>query len=468
MTNEAPPGSGPKKAVIPSSASKKVPAVIPKPVAPPPGPARPRSAKKPLIVGFLTVFVLVFGFGGWAMFSTINGAVVSPGVIQVQNNRQVNQHPDGGQVAEVDVVEAQHVKAGQILMRLDGSQLESELAIVEGQLFEALARRARLEAERDGLPAPTFTGEIATLAKTRPDIAAVVEGQKKLFDSRLETFNAQQEQLQHREEESNAQVAGIEAQIKATQAQLDIVTPELATQQKLLAQHLAQRSQVRQLESTQATLLGNLGQYQGTKAQAEGRATEAELQKIQLASQRREDANSKLRTLGPEIVQYAEKRRALKDQVARLDIRAPVTGTVLDLKVTAAKAVVRPAEPIMYIVPENRPLVIVAQIAPIHVDEVSVGEPVRVSFSAFPSRTTPQLEGKLVNISADSLSDQKTGRSYYRAQIALDPGELKKLGGKALIPGMPVTTFIETQARTPMAYLLKPFTDYFRLAFREN
>ncbi len=214
--------------------------------------------------------------------------------------------------------------------------------------------------------------------------------------------------------------------------------------------------------------MGNLGQYQGNKAQAEGRATETELQKIQLASQRREDANSKLRTLGPEIVQYAEKRRALAERIARLDIRAPVSGTVLGMKITAAKAVVRAAEPIMDIVPDNRPLVIVAQISPIHVDEVQVGQPVRVSFSAFPSRTTPQLNGKLVNVSADALTDQKTGRTYYRAQISLDPAELAKLNGKALIPGMPVQTFIQTQRRTPMAYLLKPFTDYFRLAFREN
>jgi HlyD family secretion protein len=175
-----------------------------------------------------------------------------------------------------------------------------------------------------------------------------------------------------------------------------------------------------------------------------------------------------LRELGPQSLEYAEKRRTLSEQIARLDIRAPVSGIVLGLQVTAPKSVIRAAEPILYIIPQDRPLVIVAQVSPIHVDEIHVGQPVRVSFPAFPSRTTPQLAGKLVNISADALSDSKTGATYYRAEISLDDGEMAKLGKDTLIPGMPVQAFIQTEERTPMAYLLKPFTDYFRLAFRES
>lgn len=431
-------------------------------------PAKTWSARRPLLIGFGTVVALVVGFGGWSMLTTIDGAVVAPGVIEVDQNRQVVEHPDGGVVAEINVVEAQLVKAGDLLIRLDGNLLQSEFAIVEGQLFEAMAQRDRLEAERDGLPAPVFSGEIAELAAARPEVAELIEGQKKLFTARLETFEAQQAQLGHRREEALAQVDGIKAQIAATREQLAILTPVLAAQQKLLDQGLTQASRVSDLRAQQASLNGDLGELQGNQAQAEGRATEVELQKLQLASQRREDAGSQLRDLGPLAMEMAEKRRSLAERIARLDIRAPVSGIVLGLAVTAPKSVVRPADPILYIVPQDRPLVIVAQVAPIHVDEIRVGEAVRVSFPAFNSRTTPQLAGRLVNISADALADSKTGVTYYRAEISLDEGEVARLGQRNLIPGMPVQAFIETEERTPMAYLLKPFTDYFRLAFRES
>ncbi len=431
-------------------------------------PSQSWSARRPLLVGFGTIAALVFGFGGWSMLTTIDGAVVSPGVIEVDQNRQVVEHPDGGVVAEINVAEAQHVRAGDLLIRLDGSLLQSELAIVEGQLFDAMARKTRLEAERDGLDAPVFSGEILELAKTRPDVAELIEGQKKLFTARIETFRAQQDQLSRRAEEAAAQVGGIKAQIEATRAQLAILEPEIAAQRKLLAQGLTQSVKVRDLESQEASLKGNLGELQANQAQAEGRATEVELQKLQLASTRREDANTQLRELGPQALGMAEKRRALAEQISRLEVRAPVSGIVLGLQVTAPRSVIRPAEPILYVVPQDRPLVIVAQVSPIHVDEIQVGQPVRVTFPAFPARTTPQLAGKLVNISADALSDSKSGATFYRAEISLDDGEMARLGDKVLIPGMPVLAFIETEERTPMAYLLKPFTDYFRLAFRES
>lgn len=439
----------------------------PSPQPPTPTP-KAWSARRPLLVGFGTIAALVVFFGGWSMLTTIDGAVVSPGVIEVDQNRQVVQHPDGGVVSEIEVVEAQPVKAGDVLIRLDGSLLSSELAIVEGQLFEAMARKDRLQAERDGLDDPAFSGEIADLAKSRPDVAELIEGQRKLFGARLDTFHAQSDQLGHRLEETRAQVEGIKAQVAATRQQLAILGPELATQRKLLQQGLTQTAKVRDLESSEASLQGNLGELQANQAQAEGRATEVQLQLIQLAAQRQEEANTQLRDLGPQVIEAAEKRRALAEKIGRLEIRAPVSGIVLGLQVTAPKSVIRPAEPILYIVPQDRPLVIVAQVSPIHVDEIQVGQPVRVTFPAFPARTTPQLSGRLVNISADSLADQKTGATYYRAEISLDEGEIARLGEKVLIPGMPVQAFIETEERTPMAYLLKPFTDYFRLAFRES
>jgi HlyD family secretion protein len=147
---------------------------------------------------------------------------------------------------------------------------------------------------------------------------------------------------------------------------------------------------------------------------------------------------------------------------------APVSGIVLGLQFTTPRAVLRAADPILYLIPQDRPLLVTAQIQPIHIDEISIGQPVRLVFSAFPSRTTPELTGQITVISADALTDQRTQMPYYRAEIVLNEGEVEKLGNVTLIPGMPVEAFIRTGARTPLTYLIKPFTDYFARAFRET
>ena len=158
----------------------------------------------------------------------------------------------------------------------------------------------------------------------------------------------------------------------------------------------------------------------------------------------------------------------MQERIARLDVRAPVSGIVLGLTVTTPRAVLRPADPVLYLIPQDRPLVIATRVPPIHVDQVHVGQAVKLVFSAFSSRDTPELTGHVAVVSADALIDQRTQAPYYRAEILLDEGEMAKLEGQTLIPGMPVEAFIQTDARTPLAYLLKPFTDYFARAFRES
>ena len=426
------------------------------------------SAKRPIVVGMLTILVLLGGFGAWSMLTHIDGAIVAPGLIQVEQNRQVVQHPDGGVVAEIDVTEAQTVKAGDLLIRLDGSQIKAELTIVEGQLFDSMARRSRLEAERDDLDAPVFTKDLLDLAAAKPEVADQIEGQRRLFTARKETQAAQISQLNKRMDQINSQVDGIQSQTDALADQIALITPEIDDQQKLLDKGLTQSARLVDLRREAARLQGNMGELAGNRAQAEGRATEIQLQILQLQSARREDANTQLRDMGDRTLELAERRRALTEQVARLEVRAPVSGIVLGLAVTTPNAVVRAAEPLLYIIPQDRPLIIVAQIPPIHVDEVHVGQSVRVIFAAFSARTTPQLEGHLVSISADAMSDQNTRQSFYRAEIELNAGEIEKLHGQTVIPGMPVEAFISTGNRSPMVYLLKPFTDYFNMAMRES
>ena len=426
------------------------------------------SARTSVIVGSVTAALLVLGFGVWSVASEIAGAVVASGQIEVSQNRQVVQHPDGGVVAEIAVKEAQPVKAGDLLIRLDGALVKSELAIVEGQLFEVMARSARLEAERNDAPAPEFSGELAELAKTRPEVADLIEGQRSLFTARRESVLKQSEQLQKRAAQIASQIEGVDAQVAALSQQLDLIEQELTDQRTLLEKGLAQSSRVLALEREASRLQGSVGELQASRAQAEGRATEVELEVLRLAAVRREEANTQLRDIGARVLELAERRRSLTEQIARLEIRAPVSGTVLGLVVSTPQSVIRPAEPLLYLIPQDRPLIITAQVQTIDVDQVFVGQKVRLMFPAFSARTTPELNGHVVTVSADVLVDERAQMAYYKAEIALDPGEIDRLEGLTLIPGMPVETFIQTGARSPMAYLLKPFTDYFAAAFRES
>ena len=426
------------------------------------------SAKRPIWMGGLTVGLLLAFFVGWGMLTTISGAVVTQGIIQVEQNRQVVQHLDGGMIAEITVTEGQTVAAGDLLMRLDGTQVKAELAIVEGQLYEAMARKARLEAERDDLPEPVFPPDLLVLAATNPEVAEQVEGQRRLFTAREDTVQAQVSQLNKRMEQIASQGEGVRAQMAAIADQEALLQPEIESKKTLLEQGLVQSGQVADLEREAARLLGNKGELAASLAQAEGRATEIELQILQIRSARREEANSQLRDMGDKTLELAERRRALIDRVQRLDIRAPVSGVVLGLAVTTPQSVIRPADALLYIIPQDRPLIIIIQIPPIHVDEIRVGSVVEVAFAAFSARTTPQLKGAITTISPDAITDQATQQSYYRGEVVLDPGEMAKLEGQVLLPGMPVQAFVSTGDRTPMAYLLKPFTDYVHMAFREE
>jgi HlyD family secretion protein len=455
-----------KDAPLPSK-SAKTDLAAPKPRAPSEVQSL-LSARTSVIVGSVTAALLVLGFGVWSVASEIAGAVVASGQIEVSQNRQVVQHPDGGVVAEIAVKEAQPVKAGDLLIRLDGALVKSELAIVEGQLFEVMARSARLEAERNDAPAPEFSGELAELAKTRPEVADLIEGQRSLFTARRESVLKQSEQLQKRAAQIGSQIEGVDAQVAALSKQLDLIEQELTDQRTLLEKGLAQSSRVLSLEREASRLQGSVGELQASRAQAEGRATEVELEVLRLAAVRREEANTQLRDIGARVLELAERRRSLTEQIARLEIRAPVSGTVLGLAVSTPQSVIRPAEPLLYLIPQDRPLIITAQVQTIDVDQVFVGQKVRLMFPAFSARTTPELNGHVVTVSADVLVDERAQMAYYKAEIALDPGEIDRLEGLTLIPGMPVETFIQTGARSPMAYLLKPFTDYFAAAFRES
>ena len=428
-------------------------------------PKKKWSAGKPLVIGLLSLAVLVGGFGTWSVMAKISGAVIASGRIEVDQNRQVIQHPDGGVVAEIAVDEGDFVEEGQLLVRLDADDLRAELAIVEGQLFELLARRARFEAERDSAEALEFD---ALLYEAEMG-AELREGQERLFEARLDAIANEREQLSKRRQQIADQIVGIEAQQDSLGRQLDLINEELASQQSLLDRGLAQAARVLQLQREQANLDGRVGELTAAVAQAEGRITEIDIELLKLSTQRREEAITRLRDLQYSEVELAERRRVLIRQLDRLDIRAPVSGVVYGLTVFALQSVVRPADPLMYLVPQDRPLVIASQVRPQDVDQIFVGQTVKVILSAFDQRSAPELQGRVIQISADAFEDQATRASYYRAEIVLDDGEMAKLPETmVLIPGMPAEAYIQTAERTPMSYLMRPLSDYFIKAFRET
>nr|WP_245779093.1 HlyD family type I secretion periplasmic adaptor subunit [Albimonas pacifica] len=421
-----------------------------------------------MIIGFVGVLLLVGGFGAWAAFANIAGAIIAMGEVDVETREQVVQHPDGGVVGEIMVRDGDHVEAGDVLLRFDDTLPRSEAIILEDQYWELVARRNRLEAEQYGWEEIRFDERLLAKAQTDDDVQRMVEGQTSLFDARLNSLDEQVQQLGERRGQIDRQVEGAEAQIAALRRQDELIRQELEGQQKLFDQGLAQLNRLLALQREQARLEGQIGELIASVAESEGRATEIEIQISQARSQRREEAITQMRDIQYQENQVREQLASLQERLARMEVRAPIAGTVFNSKVFAQQAVLTPAEPIMYIVPSDADFVFNARIEPQHVDEVFPGQEATLRFSAFASRTTPEIDGHVVKVSADAIVDERTGVHYFPIELALNEGEESKLEGKTLVPGMPVEAFIRTYDRSPLNYLVKPFMDYFAHSMREE
>ena len=425
------------------------------------------SAKRPLIIGAVALLILMGGFGTWSFLAQIQGAILTRGQIEVDRNRQIVQHPQGGVVAEIIVDEGDTVNAGDLLLRFDASTVRSELAVVEGQLFEILARRARFEAERDDNDTLTFSPLL--LDAERNDGLPLREGQARLFLARAATRKGKEDQLHLQSAQVADQVGGIVAQLDALNTQRALIRRELANQQSLLDRGLAQTSRILALQREEARLLGASGELTARRAQAAERIIEIDLQILDLASTRREFAIGQLRDLRMNELALTERRQTLQRQIENLSMRAPVSGVVYGLQVYAERSVIKPADPLMFIVPQDRPLMITSQVDVADVDQVFVVQDVSVRIAAFDQRRTPELDGKVTLLSADAFRDGATGDSYYRAEVRLEDEQFYRLPGDlTLIPGMQADVFIRTAAHSPIEYLIKPLADYLTKAFREQ
>jgi HlyD family secretion protein len=377
------------------------------------------------------------------------------------------QHPTGGVVGEVRVRDGDRVKAGDTLVRLDETVTRANLAIVHKGLIELYARKARLAAERDGTETVTTPKDLADKTGDA-DVQEALGSERKLFELRRTARLGQKQQLRQRIAQLQEEIRGLEAQQAAKTKETELIEQELVGMRELWKKNLIPIDKLTALERETARLQGERGQLIASAAQAKGKIAETELQVLQVDQDLSSDVAKELRETDGKIGEYVERKVAAEDQLKRTDIRAPQDGVVFQSTANTVGGVVAAGDPIMLIVPETDTLLVEAKVDPKDIDKVQFGQPVLLRFSAFDIRTTPEINGTVARVAADTSADQRTGQTYYVVRIAMTPDEIARLGNVRLTPGMPVEAFIQTGQRTMLSYLIKPLHDQFMRAFRER
>ena len=433
--------------------------------------ARWSSARTALSLGFGAFAVLVGGIVGWSVFASLSGAVIVTGWVAIESHNQVVEHVDGGTVKEILVRDGTAVAAGDVLLRFDDVLPRSEEAILRTQHAELTARRNRLEAEFRNANTVAWDPSLAALGAADADVSEILAGQERLFRARNDARTGEVAQLRERIGQARQEIAGLEARARSLEQQSELIGEELAAKRRLVEQGGLDRSTLLALERTAESLRGQAGTNAATIARTRSRIAEYEILILQIDTRRIEEAEEQAREAHSRENEVRERLAAVRERLGRLEVRAPVAGEVFGMTVFAPREVVRPGESILQIVPAGAELVALAQLAPIHVDQVYPGQPATLRFSAFPARTTPEYQGQVKRVSADALRDAESGRSWYLVEVALggpaEPGEARA-GGLALTPGMPVEIHIQTGERSPISYLAKPLSDYFLRSLREE
>ena len=426
------------------------------------------SVQGPALLGGATLVFLVLALGVWSATSRISGAVIATGSVAVQSNRQVVQHAEGGIVGELLIRDGTFVAEGEPLLRLDSRVIDAELNAIDRQILESAVRRARLTSELTGADSVSFPDALVALVSDTPELREQLEGQVRLFAARRAAQAGEVEQLGERIVQARNRILGIEAQLASLNGQSDLIGEELADNESLLERGLVQRATVAQLRRQALQIAGDIGKLLADIAEQKGEIAAFEIEKLRLTAARREEVIVTLRDLNLREIELEKQKATLEARRARMDIRAPVAGIVHGMTVFNAGAVVRRAEPLMYVVPQSQPLVVMAQVNAKDVDDVFVGQEVTLRFPTFNARSTPEIIGTALTISADAFTEEGTGRRYYSVEIVPADSALADLGEAVLVPGMPVEAFLRTSDRTPLSYLAKPLTDYLTRAMRES
>ncbi len=435
--------------------------------------AKPMSSHRSLGRHITAVTILgialVVGIGGWAMTTELSSAIVASGTVVVENNVKKIQHLTGGIVEEVLVKEGDTVKAGQILLKLDGTTVRANLSIVQNTLAQLYARRARLLAEQLGSNDFAIPEDLSQLISGTSTPGEVLEqSERKLFISRKNALVGMKSQLASRKSQLVDETKGLTVQLTAIEDALKLIGEELSGLDKLYGKGLVSMQRLTELKRDRAQLEGDRGARLAARAQAAGKSSEIDLQILQLDEDRRTEIAKELTDVEGKIAEYEDRRVAAMDQLKRIDIRAPLDGRIYQLAVHTVNGVINPGEVLMLVVPGADGLTVEAKIATHDIDQIRLGQSVEVRFSAFNQRTTPIVEAEVVTIAPDLVTDQRTGMTYYPLRIRPKPESLTGLKGLTLYPGMPAEVFIKIADRTVISYLAKPLTEQIQHTFRED
>ncbi|MCY1128429.1 HlyD family type I secretion periplasmic adaptor subunit [Frigidibacter sp. RF13] len=422
-----------------------------------------RKAGLVAVIGSIAlVLILIF----WSVWTGIAGAVVAQGTVSVDGKPKSVQHLDGGIVGAILVTEGQHVDQGQLLIRLDDTLLRANLKIYFGRYAEAITRRDRLLAERDGTAPPAFSDPSIALGDI--DLSSLRQGEVAIFSARAEIQSARRAQTAERISQFRSQIDGITALLGAKRAQEQLVVEQLDKQRKLVEKNLVTKADILSLEQSRAQLLGEITEQLSEIARLGNSIRDAELEQARIEQQFREEAVTELRSTVSQIDELDQQIASTRKQLERIDIVAPVSGYLHELQIVTVGGVVPPGAVIAQIIPDADVRTFELHVAPTAVDQVYPGQAARLRFSAFNHRTTPEIYGEVALISPTTVTDQATQATYYKVQVTVAPAEISKLGSLQLIPGMPIEAFLGTDERSVASYLLRPVLDQMQHAFREE
>ena len=426
-----------------------------------------RSIRNTLLFGFISLILMLGTFGVWSAYAELNGAVVAPATIVAETYSKKVQHREGGNIQKILVKDGDLVKEGQDMILLDPTETKAELNIIQAQLDEVMIRKLRLNAQRDGL----LTIDLPDSLKARiaePALADILAGQQRLLTSTFDTAQSKKNQLLEQIGQINDQIKGYEAQMVANKSQSDLVATETEGLRKLQLQGLVPESRINTNDRESARLAGELGQLSASKAAAETKIGEIKLQTIQIDEDVRNQALTDLRDTDSKIAELEGRQIAAQSRLGHMVIKAPITGTIYQMSVHTEGGVVAPGETLMMVLPSNDDLVLQAQVTPNDINHVHEGQPAHVRFNGFSARLVPEINATVTQVAADTSRTDAQTPPFYAIRLTISAKELEKLGDNKLKPGMTAEAFIQTETRSPFAYLVKPLTDMLAHAMRES
>ena len=420
-----------------------------------------------ILIGLCAFLALFAGGGTWLYAANIAGAVIAPGTVAIQGKPKTIQHLDGGIVSQIKVADGDRVEAGDVLVQLDPTLLNVNLQIYRNRVREVVAQRSRLIAERDGLQKITWDESLLVLLGLQQN-EAIRLGHQRLFDARRTAREGQIEQLNERISQFESQIDGVNALKASKGRQIELISDELSSVTVLKEKGLATNAQVIGLEREKENLTGQIGEHDADLARISNSINESKIQILQIERDARQSVLAELREVELELNEVSQQLHATVERLKRVDIKAPAGGIIHEMSVFTIGGVVGPGETILQIIPQKEQLVVETRVEPQFIDEVFQGQAAAMRFSAFNQRTTPELNGVVDGISANIVVDELTGAPFYKVTLVVPQGEMERLNGLELIPGMPVESFIKTRDRSALNYLIKPLLDQASRAFRED